>query len=175
MRVFVALEPAPAFRGALAAVQDRLRAAGVAGRYLSPANLHLTLAFIGMWPEDVTGLLPAVRQPFPIALSGLGIFPKANVLWAGVEPSEALDSAARQVRQALSAAGIPFDPQDFNPHITLARKPIVPEKVTLSQIEVPKAEMMVKEICLYRSERGENGMEYTVIGRSKRPKEGQIC
>lgn len=169
MRIFIALQPTPAFRDALASVQARIRAAGVAGRYLTPSNLHLTLAFIGMWPEDIANLLPAVRQPFPVTLSHLGVFPKAHILWAGVEPSEALVSAARQVRHVLSEAEIPFDKQDFNPHITLARKPIVPDNVMLSDIEVPKAAMIVREICLYRSDHGENGMEYTVIGRSKRP------
>ncbi len=169
MRIFIALQPTPPFRDALALVQDRLRAAGVAGRYLTPSNLHLTLAFIGVWPEDITGLLPIVRQPFPVTLSHLGIFPKANVLWAGVTPSEALDSAARQVRKILEGAEIPFDKQDFNPHITLARKPYVPEDVMLSDIEIPQVTMLVKEICLYRSDHGENGMEYTVIGHSKGP------
>ena len=167
MRIFVALQPTPAFRDALATVQGRLKAAGVTGRYLTPANLHLTLAFIGMWPEDVTELLPAV-EPFPLTLSHLGVFPKAKVLWAGVEPSEALENAARRVRQALSEAGIPFDRQAFNPHVTLVRKPIVPEHVMLSAIEIPQAAMTVREICLYRSDHRENGMEYTVIGHGKK-------
>ena len=171
MRIFAALQPTPAFRDALASVQNRLQAAGVTGRYLTPDNLHLTLAFIGMWPEDITWLLPIVRQPFPITLSHLGVFPKAHVLWAGVEPSEALDGLARRVRQALAEAEIPFDQQDFNPHITLARKPFVPEHVQLSEIEIPRAAMMVKDICLYQSNHGESGMEYTVIGRTKRPEE----
>ncbi|MBR3108343.1 MAG: 2'-5' RNA ligase family protein [Clostridia bacterium] len=102
----------------------------------------------------------------------MGVFPKAHVLWAGVKPSEALDSAARQVRQALSAAGIPFDQQDFNPHITLARKPAVPEHVMLSEIKIPQATMIVRDLCLYRSDHGENGMEYTVIGRSRKSDDG---
>ena len=166
MRIFVALQPVPAFRDALALLQDRLRAAGVTGRYLTPSNLHLTLAFIGMWPEDISGLLPKVEQPFPMTLSRLGVFPKAKVLWAGVEPSEALDRLALQVRQGLTEAEIPFDGQDFNPHITLVRKPELPESLTLPAIEVPWAEMLVRDVCLYRSDHGEQGMEYTVIGRS---------
>ena len=97
MRIFVALQPAPAFRDALASLQDRLRAAGVTGRYLTPSNLHLTLAFIGMWPEDISGLLPSVQNPFPVTLSHLGIFPGAKVLWAGVDPSEALNALAQNV------------------------------------------------------------------------------
>ena len=171
MRIFAALQPTPAFLDALASVQDHLRAAGVTGRYLTPAHLHLTLAFIGMWPEDITGLLPSVQHPFPIMLSHLGIFPKAKVLWAGVEPSEPLSSLACQVRQALTEAGIPFDRQAFNPHITLVRKPILPDSLILSDFPVPQAAMIVKDVCLYRSDHRENGMEYTVIGRSKKPEE----
>ena len=167
MRIFVALQPAPAFRDALASLQDRLRAASVTGRYLTPSNLHMTLAFIGMWPEDITELLPIVEQPFPVTLSHLGIFPKAKVLWAGVEPSEALNSLARQVRQALTEAEIPFDRQDFNPHITLVRKPIISDNLNLSEIHVPQATMIVEDVCRYRSDHGEQGMEYTVIGRRK--------
>ena len=167
MRIFVALQPTPAFRDALASAQDQLRTAGVTGRYLTPANLHLTLAFIGMWPEDITEFLPLIQIPFPVTLSHLGIFPKAKVLWAGVEPSQELNSLAGRVRQALTEAEIPFDRQDFNPHITLVRKPIMPENLILSDVHVPQATMVVKDVCLYRSDHGEQGMEYTVIGRSK--------
>ena len=167
MRIFIALQPAPAFRDALASVQDRLRAAGVTGQYLAPSNLHLTLAFIGTWPEDITGLLPSVQTPFPITLSHLGIFPAAKVLWAGVKPSDALNSLTSQVRKALAEADIPFDRRDFNPHISLVRKPVMPENLILSEFYVPRSAMLVKDVCLYRSDHFENGMEYTVIGRSK--------
>ena len=76
----------------------------------------------------------------------------------------------RSVQRGLRRSGLPVAySQGFNPHITLARKPLVPEHVSLSEIEVPRAAMTVRDICLFRSEHRENGMEYTVIGRSKRP------
>ena len=166
MRLFVALEPTPDFRQALAVLQSRLREAGVAGRYVEPSNLHMTLAFVGMWPEDISMLLPSVKPSFPITLSCLGVFPEAKVLWAGVQSSEALHALAGKVRLALSNADIPFDRKDFNPHITLVRKPVLPKHVSLSEIEVPPAAMTVRDVCLYRSDHTENGMMYTVIGRS---------
>ena len=169
MRLFVGLEPSPAFREALAELQGRLRAAGVAGRYLEIGNLHMTLAFIGMWTEDAAVLLPTVDEPFPITLSCLGVFPKAKVLWAGVDPSEALNALAERVRRSLAEAEVPFDPQPFNPHITLARKPVIPDGLNLSQIEAPRAAMLVKDVCLYRSEPGENGVKYSLIARSPQP------
>lgn len=166
MRLFAGIQPSDEFRMALAALQDRFRAAGITGRYLEPSNLHMTLAFIGEWPEDVTKVLPPVERPFVIKLAPPGIFREAKVLWAGVEASEELSSLAQQVRNKLTGEGIPFDPKGFNPHITLVRKPVVPDGVELSGIEIPKASMTVNKVCLYCSERGENGMEYTVIGRT---------
>ena len=166
MRLFTAIQPSPGFRAALTDLQERLQEAGVTGKYREPDGLHLTLAFIGEWPEDVTELLPAVRKPFSITLSHLGIYPEANVLWAGIEPCEELDRLAKQVRHSLADAGVLFDRKSFNPHITLARKPFVPEKTVLSEIKVPKISMIVDDVCLYRSDRGKNGMVYTVIGSS---------
>ena len=167
MRLFVALQPSPYFLSALAETQDRLRSAGVEGRYLAPENLHMTLAFIGEWPEDVTAQLPSVEKPFPLVLSHLGTFPEADVLWAGVQASEELYALAGKARAMLAAAGIPFDTKRFTPHITLARKPSVPKGIILSELAIPAAEMTVNEVCLYRSERGRNGMAYTVIARSR--------
>ena len=132
MRLFIGLEPSPDFRDALRALQERLRAAGIDGRYAEPSNLHLTLAFVGMWPENIGHLLPAVGEPFPIALSHVGVFPKARVLWAGVKPSAALDALAERVRRTLDEAAIPYDRQPFYPHITLARKPVVPDALSLA-------------------------------------------
>ena len=166
MRLFVAVEPSPGFLAVLTDLQERLREAGVTGIFRDPSGLHLTLAYIGEWPEDVTGILPVVRKPFSITLSHLGIFPEANVLWAGIRPCEELEHLAGQVRRNLANEGIPFDRKRFNPHITLARKPFVPERVILSEIGVPAVSMIVDDVCLYRSDRGKNGMVYTVIGKS---------
>lgn len=166
MRLFVGLEPTPDFRAALSELQTRLRNAGVAGRYQSPSNLHMTLAFIGEWPEDVTGTLPGITAPFSITLSRLGVFAGAKVLWAGVQPSRALFDLAADVRRRLDAAGVPYDPQRFCPHITLIRKPVLPDAETLAAMQVPPAAMTVREVCLYRSAHEADGMRYSVIGRA---------
>ena len=166
MRLFVGIRPSEAFRAALSDLQGRLRAAGLSGRYLDPSCLHMTLAFIGEWPENISGLLPSVEQPFTLTLSHIGLFPEAKVIWAGVQPSDALDRLAQRVRFHLSEAGIPFDPKPFIPHITLGRKPVVPVGVSLSGIEIPPAVMTVEDVFLYRSYRDENGMVYSAVGSS---------
>ena len=164
MRLFIAILLSDEVKDSLIDAQNALYDRGVRGNYTPEENLHLTLAFIGEWPEEVTECLPAVGKPFSVTLSHLGIFPEANVLWAGIRPCEALDHLAQQVRHRLADAGIPFDRKRFSPHITLARKPFVPEHIVLSEIAVPAVSMIVDEVCLYRSDRGKNGMVYTVIG-----------
>ncbi len=168
MRLFVAIRPAEKFLNSLSLLQERLRRAGVGGRYIDEYNLHMTLAFIGEWPENISELLHAVKKPFPIVLSQIAVFPGSDVLCALTEPSEAPDNTARAVRHSLADAGIPFDKKAFFPHITLVRGLRLPKHVDLTQIEVPRAAMTVNEIALYRSDRGKNGLVYTVIGASGR-------
>ena len=166
MRLFVGLKPSDECRKALSDVQENLRAAGVTARFYEPSNLHMTLAFIGEWPENISAILPRVEQPFSVILSKTGVFPKARVLWAGAEHSQALDRLAQRVRENLAEQGIPFDPKPFVPHITLGRRPFIPEGMDLAGIEIPSAAMPVTDVYLYRSESGENGMVYTVIGKA---------
>ncbi len=167
MRQFIAIRPCAGFLNALTELRSRLCAAGVRGAFQKADNLHLTLAFIGEWPEAVTELLPVIAEPFPLTLTHIGVFEKAKVLWAGVEPSEALNALARKTRQNLIDAGVPCDPKGFNPHITLLRKPVLPSGTELARIELPRATMLASEVCLYSSERGGDGMIYTVIGRTE--------
>lgn len=166
MRLFVGLKPSDECRKALSDVQESLRGAGITARYYEPSNLHMTLAFIGEWPENISAILPRVEQPFSVILSKTGVFPKARVLWVGAEHSQALDRLAQRVRENLAEQGIPFDPKPFVPHVTLGRKPFIPEGMDLAGIEIPSAAMLVTDVYLYRSEKGEKGMVYTVIGKA---------
>ena len=51
MRLFIAIRLSDDMRRALLAAQDALRKRGVRGNYTKPENLHLTLAFIGEYPD----------------------------------------------------------------------------------------------------------------------------
>ncbi len=166
MRLFIGLRPSEEFRDALVLLQYRIQAAGIPARYLDPSSLHMTLAFIGEWPENISGILPAVEHPFTLTLSHIGLFQEAKVIWAGVESSEALNLLAQKVRGNLSAAEIPFDPKPFVPHITLGRRPMIPRDFRPEEIEIPQAVMTVKDVCLYRSVHEEAGMVYSVIASS---------
>ena len=110
-RLFVALRPPPAIRAQLAALMG-----GVPGaRWQDDEQLHLTLRFIGEverpLAEDVVAALGQVHAPaIAVSLSGVGQFVKrgrADALWAGVAPHDALAALHRKIDAALVRIGLP--------------------------------------------------------------------
>lgn len=165
MRLFLAFLPEPELREALCRVQDELRRRGVGGRYLSPENLHMTLAFIGEYgdPDAVLEALEPLRAaPLELALEGLGAFGEA--WWAGVAANERLDSLDRQLRHLLADAAVPFDRSRFIPHFTLLRHARFARDPRLGTLVVPRAEMTASRVSLMRSTPGKNEMLYTELG-----------
>lgn len=128
MRCFVALLPGQESRPALAALLDRAAQGHPQARAVHPADLHLTLAFIGDLPETRARALAAAlaQRPAPQAppwqLDHLGAFQHARVLWAGGPHHPGLDALAAEVRTWLDAAGVAYDRKRFVPHVTLLRK-----------------------------------------------------
>ena len=165
MRLFIAIQPDRQMKDALRAVQNELRRRGVDGNYTRAENLHLTLAFIGEYP-DPDAVLEAMGklkfEPFGLRLAGLGAF--GELWWAGLEESDALDMLVRRLRRTLAESGIPFDRKAFRPHITLIRKPSFRRDPQLDTLPVPEAETTAGRISLMLSTRGKNGMIYTELG-----------
>ena len=161
MRLFVSIQLSDAMRDALVRTQNELYAHGVRGRYSPEENLHLTLAFIGEYPdaERVLEALSTVSfRPFALTLEGMGRFD--DLWWAGMRESAALSAVVRRVRRALAENDIPFDRKRFTPHITLIRK----TSGELPGTGVEAVSMNVESIALMRSDRGRNGMIYTELG-----------
>ena len=166
MRLFIALQLNSEMKKALIDLQDRMQRLGVRGNFTKPENLHLTLAFIGEYPdpEDVIDVLEMIRfQPFQISLEGIGSF--RNLWWAGLSGSDELKNLAKRLRRGLAEAGIPYDRKKFSPHITLVRKPLtrsgtIPEEILQEPL---RGKMTVEHISLMRSDRGKHGMIYTEL------------
>ena len=125
-----------------------LKQAGVKGSYVPLQNLHLTLAFIGE-TEEPGAVKDALKElslkPFKLSLSETGSF--GDLLYVGVKGNQGLSAAAKSVRAALDAAGIPYDREKFVPHITLVRK----AGGNWKQAPVPKDTMMVRKISLMKT------------------------
>ena len=148
MRLFVAIQLTDEMKKSITGTLHALKQAGVKGNYVPLPNLHLTLAFIGE-TDDPGAVKEALKdiswKPFRLSLSEMGNF--GDLLWVGMKGNQGLSAAAKAVRDALDAAGIPYDRKKFNPHITVVRKAIGSWK----QVPAPRGEMMVKKISLMKS------------------------
>lgn len=161
MRLFVAINLSDEMKDALIRAKNEMYDLGIRGNYTKEENLHLTLAFIGEYPDagPVMDALSAVSiRPFDITLDGIGSF--GSLWWASMKDSPALTAVVRRVRRALAENDIPFDRKRFSPHITLIRKP----SGEMPKTEIEPVSMTVTEISLMRSDRGRNGMIYTELG-----------
>lgn len=166
MRLFIAIQLNNEMKDALTDLQDRMRSLGVRGNFTKRENLHLTLGFIGEYPDpyDVKDILETIDfEPFRIQLDGIGSF--GSLWWAGLDGGDETKALAKRLRRALADAGIPYDRKKFSPHITLVRKPVtrtgrIPEEILQNP---PTASMTVDHISLMRSDRGKSGMIYTEL------------
>ena len=161
MRLFIAINISPEMKDALTDAQRIMYDCGVRGNFTSEENLHLTLAFIGEYPnaETVMDAISGVKfTPFELVLDGIGRFD--DLWWAGLQDSAALVAVVRRVRRALAENEIPFDRKRFSPHITLIRK----ASRDAAGIAIAPETMTVRTISLMSSKRGRNGMIYTEVG-----------
>ena len=148
MRLFVAVQLSEELKKSITGTLHDLKQKGVKGNYVPAKNLHLTLAFIGETddPDQVKEALKGISyKPFKLALSEMGNF--GNLLWVGMKGNQGLSAAAKSVRDALDAAGIPYDKKAFTPHITIIRK----SSGNWKQVPPPRGQMMVKSISLMKT------------------------
>ena len=96
MRLFIAVQVPEELRGKLGALSKEIEQEGI--RPVKPEKMHITLRFIGEYPEDKVGeieeMLKSVRfKGFDCSLKGVGVFPNEDyirVVWAGIESGGAL-------------------------------------------------------------------------------------
>ena len=107
-----------------------LKRGGLMGaRWIDPDNYHITLRFIGdvdnQTADEVADSLDLLSNSlrFPIRLTQLGTFggDKPRALYAGVEPSEALNRLQAAHERVLQRSGLPPEGRKFVPHVSLAR------------------------------------------------------
>jgi 2'-5' RNA ligase len=133
MRLFTAIDIPAELTEALRSFVARLRP--TAKISWSPIdNLHVTIKFIGDWPEERLDEMKSALARVPvnggsmhgidIAVKGVGWFPNARrprVFWAGVEGGEPLHALAQATEAAVAALAVPVEERAFAPHLTLAR------------------------------------------------------
>ena len=177
LRLFVAVDlPSGAedvLDRVLAPWRDRLPQA----RWVARRKWHVTLKFLGRTgPHQVDRVAEACRHaaasasPFPVALSGLGVFPgrsRARVLWAGLDdPTGGLTGLSSALDAAL-AEDFPPEKRSFTPHMTVARfNPPVPfteHAEALDRTDLRSDPVPVEDLILYRSRLSPKGAEYEAL------------
>lgn len=165
-RLFFALVPDASVRRQVGEIQSRL---DVGGRAVSPANLHVTLAFLGMQHAAVIPQVRAVAadvvfEPCRVVLDHLGQFGRGSVLWLGATNiPPALQAFQQSLATALTAAGIGHDPKPWELHLTLYRRLRKPAP-TLGPVAI---EWDLSGFDLIESVGAKNGVVYHSIGHWK--------
>ena len=177
MRVFVALSISAEVREKLAALLVELNRADPKVRWIEPANLHLTLKFIGQVADEK---LPSVKDvlqsalassPISFEIRGLGFFPNQRrpaVVWAGVQAPPELAALADCVDRSLEGCDVPRETRPFAPHLTLARfkdsRLSAPLRARIEQSrEESFGSQVSHEFDLMESKTKSAGAEYTTL------------
>ena len=189
MRVFVASDLDDAIRQNIVRFVEGAAGFAPEVRWMKPEALHLTLKFIGEFPdaklEELKAALAIVKAPqFDISFSGTGFFPTpkaARVFWVGVHADERLKKLASAVDDALAKLGIEREVRAYTPHLTLARsgsgrpsreKEDKPNnrfqklRERLEKMAPPDfGTMTAREFYLYQSKLSPRGSEYSKLER----------
>lgn len=85
------------------------------------------MAFLGEATPDTakkvaTALAKVPQTAVCWRFSGLGVFSRQQILWAGLAETDRFNALAEQVRLCLDDMGQHYDRKPFRAHITLARQ-----------------------------------------------------
>jgi len=120
-------------------------------------NLHITIKFIGEWPEERIGQVDAAldrllhRAAIDVQVGELGWFPSAHsprVLFAGVDAGDKLPHLAAVTDKALAKIGVAPEPHPFSPHLTLAR---IRSGVPIARLRAKVEELQAASIGHFRA------------------------
>ena len=131
VRAFVAIEISDEVRTALVKAQQSLKRRDAHVGWVAPANVHLTLAFLGnVEPGKLQAiggeldLIGADTPAFSFEVKGIGSFGgrRPKVVWAGVEEgSVQIEAVQKRVDTALRSLGFVLEDRPFLSHLTLGR------------------------------------------------------
>jgi 2'-5' RNA ligase len=175
LRLFVAADLDAQLLSRIGDLTQELRASLTEARWISEANQHITLKFLGGTSSELLGAVgdvcATVAASTPgnnVSLSGLGAFPNSNrarVLWVGVaDATGTLARLASALDRGLEPLGFNPEERPFTPHLTLARFKVPARIGQLPPLPVGKLpQVPIDEISLYRSRLSPRGAIYELI------------
>lgn len=177
-RLFLAWNPPGATRAALASAQATLRARERADgiRWTPPAQVHLTLRFLGPTaPERVaplrdrvahacTDLPPATARACEAEWWPDAVAPRVLIVRCASDGRiEALNAA---LERAARETGFPAERRTFRAHVTLARAGKLRRRVDAARHALPAPlPFVVDHVALVLSERTASGSRYRELTR----------
>lgn len=183
IRAFIAIEIDPEITRQLARIADELQEmiGSNAVRWVPPANIHLTLKFLGDVSLNNLELLKdglrteaSIHERFNISVGGLGAYPKIRnprVIWVGLEGPDTLIALQRSIEMQMERLGYERDRRKFSPHLTLGRvsRSAQPAEIRAvsSALDQYKLGFLgitpVHAVKLYRSDLHSDGAVYTPL------------
>ncbi|HSU56139.1 MAG TPA: RNA 2',3'-cyclic phosphodiesterase [Candidatus Dormibacteraeota bacterium] len=185
-RLFVAISVPPEVKEAIGDVQKELRRELRDGafRWTVPAQLHLTLRFLGsVRQEQVSDLVQTLEklcrrlEPMRLRAEGLGVFPnerRPRVVWAGVRTLEGdLSTLQRKIQEeTLKFTNEPPE-ESFRVHLTLGRAKVcrtsdirVLGELMKRFTHVEMGEWRASQVQLIRSYLSPSGSRHETITRA---------
>jgi 2'-5' RNA ligase len=147
-------------------------------KWVSPLQLHITLAFLGDTNADQVNLtgqmlsrvVAAYDAPF-VQYRGLGLFRNIKdpkVLWIGLDIDPVIRKMKAELDRELKYLGFRIDRRDFRPHLTLARVKGIQSKEALKDLlhaygDYYFQESIIRKLIYYESVLGREGPKYKVI------------
>jgi RNA 2',3'-cyclic 3'-phosphodiesterase len=165
-RLFVAIKihPSAKYISLFNEISSSLRHERI--KWVEPANMHLTLKFLGETDEiripainQVLETAAVLSEAFTLKIAKTGIFGSRydpKVIWFGIEKHAELENLAQNIVTGLAKCGWEMDRQNFVPHLTIGRIKEIKDKSLFQQIiskynTVEIQDEKVTEIILYES------------------------
>lgn len=177
-----------AIRGKLTEIQTRLKQTGADVGWVAPANIHLTILFLGNVFESQAAALAGATDgiaagypPHTLEVKGMGYFGRPQsprVIWAGLTGNrltgnlQLLLALQREIATAAKRTGIFFDDKPFHPHLTIGRvRSARNAGALLAALETwPDTDfgtVIIDRILLMKSELTAQGPVYTILHESR--------
>lgn len=181
MRAFIAIALPPQVEAHLAGLEDKLKARPLKVRWVKPANVHLTLKFLGEIETDAVdaavaamALAAGTFSPIKLSVQGLGVFPgfrNPRVLWTGLGgQTDLLAQLHRKLDSALAEKGFKAETRPFKAHLTLGRfKGRASSSALLEAVQqtgrFEAVPFEAADIILFKSDLRPQGAVYTPLQR----------
>lgn len=179
MRTFIAISLPSQVKGCLAGLEHKLMAWPLKIRWVKPANIHLTLKFLGEIETDrvdavavAMALTARTFSPIQLSVQGLGVFPgfrNPRVLWTGVGgQTDLLAQLQGRLDSALVEKGFEAEKRPFKAHLTLGRfKGRAPSVDLLEAVQqtgcFEAVPFEAADIILFKSDLRPQGAVYTPL------------